>query len=91
MSIHVRDFKWEQGKNDLEYIKLLEKAFENQKAITIKAVAKVRELAKENIEIRSKVLAELVREMESRYFHKVGNEFDNAILEMGKIAESLKK
>lgn len=25
MSIHVTDFKWEKGKNDLEYIALLEK------------------------------------------------------------------
>lgn len=41
-------------------------------------------------EERGKVLDELVDKMKSRYFHMVGTQFDNAILEMEKIAEELK-
>lgn len=42
-------------------------------------------------EERNKVLEELIMEMKSNYFHKVGTQFDNAILEMEKIAEKLKR
>lgn len=42
-------------------------------------------------EERNKVLEELIVEMKSNYFHKVGTQFDNAILEMEKIAEKLKR
>ena len=38
---------------------------------------------------KGEVLDELVNEMKSRYFHMVGTQFDNAILEMEKIAEKL--
>lgn len=48
MSIAVTDFKWEKGKNDFEYIRLLENSLENQKRLTREALAKIRELAKEN-------------------------------------------
>ena len=41
-------------------------------------------------EERNKALDELVDKMKSRYFHMVGTQFDNAILEMEKFAESLK-
>ena len=41
-------------------------------------------------EERSRVLDELVNKMKSRYFNMVGTQFDNAILEMEKIAEKLK-
>lgn len=58
MSIHVTDFKWEKGKNDLQYIELLEKTLKNEQAITAKAVAKIRELSKENKEIRNKAIDE---------------------------------
>lgn len=39
----------------------------------------------------NEILDKLVDEMKSRYFHMVGTQFDNAILEMEKIAEKLKK
>lgn len=42
-------------------------------------------------EEKNRVLDELVEEMKSNYFHKVGTQFDNAILEMEKIAEKLKR
>ena len=42
-------------------------------------------------EERNKTLDELVKEMKNNYFHKVGTQFDNAILEMEKIAERLKQ
>ena len=38
-------------------------------------------------EERNMVLDELVDRMKSRYFNMVGTQFDNAILEMEKIAE----
>ena len=41
-------------------------------------------------EERNRVLDELVNKMKSRYFNMVGTQFDNAILEMEKIAEKLK-
>ena len=41
-------------------------------------------------EERNKALDELVNKMKSRYFHMVGTQFDNAILEMEKFAEKLK-
>lgn len=41
-------------------------------------------------EERNKALDELVNKMKSRYFHMVGTQFDNAILEMEKFAETLK-
>ena len=47
---------------------------------------------KEHDEIlKREVLDELVNKMKSRYFHMVGIQFDNAILEMENIAERLKK
>ena len=55
MSIHVTDFKWEKGKNDLKYIELLEKTLKNEQAITSKAVAKIRELAKEKEELKERL------------------------------------
>lgn len=42
-------------------------------------------------EERNKVLDELVDRMKSRYFKMVGTQFDNAILEMEKFAEKLKR
>ena len=56
MNIHVNDFKWEKGKNDLKYIELLEKTLENEAVITQKAIAKIRKLSKENKEIRNKTI-----------------------------------
>lgn len=43
------------------------------------------------IEERNKVLDELVEKMRSSYFHMVSTQFDNAILEVEKFAEGLKK
>ena len=48
MSIKVHDFKYIPGKNDVEYIKLLEEALERQRTITAKAIAKIKELSKED-------------------------------------------
>lgn len=42
-------------------------------------------------EERNKALDELVNKMKSRYFHRIGTQFDNAILEMEKSAERLKQ
>lgn len=58
MSIQVTDFKWKKGKNDLEYIELLEKSLEHQRAIISKAVNKIRDLSTENKEIREKSINE---------------------------------
>lgn len=64
MSIHVTDFKWEKGKNDLQYIELLEKTLKNEQAITAKAIAKIRELSAENKEIRNKAIDECIKIIE---------------------------
>lgn len=58
MSIHVTDFKWEKGNNDLQYIELLEKTLKNEQAITAKAVAKIRELSVKNSELHNEAQAE---------------------------------
>ena len=39
----------------------------------------------------NKVLDELVSKMKKEYLHRVGTQFDNAILEMEKLAERLKR
>ena len=39
--------------------------------------------------IKSRSMNELVHKMKDEYFNKVGTQFDNAILEMEKIAEKL--
>lgn len=54
MSIQVTDFKWEKGKNDVQYIELLEKTLKNEQVITANAVAKIRELTEKNKEMYSK-------------------------------------
>ena len=43
MSLNVQCFKWVQGENDLEYIKLLEHQINVQKIALAKAVAKLKE------------------------------------------------
>ena len=45
----VNVFKHVPGVNDAEYIKLLEQALERQKAITSKAIAKCKEMPKEEL------------------------------------------
>lgn len=47
MSIHAKNFKWEKGKNDLQYIELLEKTLKNEQEILGNAVAKIRKLSEE--------------------------------------------
>lgn len=66
MSIHVTDFKWEKGKNDLQYIELLEKTLKNEQSITAKAVAKIRELSDENKKIRNKAIDEFAERLKER-------------------------
>ena len=39
----------------------------------------------------NKALDDLVSEMRKEYFHRVGTQFDNAILEMEKVSDRLKK
>lgn len=46
MSIRVNDFKWEPGKNDAEYIKLLESSRDEWQRIAQKAIAKLKMLSK---------------------------------------------
>ena len=47
MSIRVNDFQWEPGKNDAEYIKLLESSRDDWQKIAQKAIAKLKKLSKE--------------------------------------------
>lgn len=63
MSIHVTDFKWEKGKNDLEYIELLERRLKNGREITKIALGKIKKLSAENKEIRAKVIDEFVEKI----------------------------
>lgn len=46
MSIQVNEFRYVQGKNDAEYIKLLKEALDRQKKVTGKAIAKIKELSR---------------------------------------------
>ena len=46
MSIQVNDFQWEPGKNDAEYIKLLESSRNEWQKIAQKAIAKLKALSK---------------------------------------------
>ena len=46
MSIQVNDFQWEPGKNDAEYIKLLESSRDEWQKIAQKAIAKLKALSK---------------------------------------------
>ena len=46
MSIQVNEFRYIQGKNDAEYIKLLKEALDEQKKVTGKAIAKIKELSR---------------------------------------------
>ena len=46
MSIRVNDFQWEPGKNDAEYIKLLESLRDDWQKIAQKAIAKLKALSK---------------------------------------------
>ena len=46
MSIQVNDFRWEPGKNDREYIKLLEESRDDWKRIAQKAISKLKQQAK---------------------------------------------
>lgn len=50
--IQVSEFRWVKGKNDLEYIKLLEKLRQTDRSIINKAIAKVKELDKKLNEIK---------------------------------------
>lgn len=53
MSIKVNNFVQEKGINDLEYIELLKNTLANNKMIINKAVAKIKELSKENEELKN--------------------------------------
>jgi len=46
LSIRVNDFRWEPGKNDAEYIKLLESSRDEWQKIAQKAIAKLKVLSK---------------------------------------------
>ena len=46
MSIQVNDFRWEPGKNDAEYIKLLESSRDVWQKLAQKAIAKLKTLPK---------------------------------------------
>lgn len=70
MSVHVNEFLRKKGKNDLQYIELLEDTLENQKEITGKAVAKIRELEKENKEIRSEAVDDFLEQIKEYYNEK---------------------
>ena len=46
MSIQVNEFRYVQGENDAEYIRLLKEALDEQKKVTGKAIAKIKELSR---------------------------------------------
>ena len=46
MSIRVNDFRWEPGKNDAEYIKLLESSRDEWQKIAQKVITKLKTLSK---------------------------------------------
>ena len=46
MSIQVNEFRYVQGENDAEYIRLLKEALDKQKKVTGKAIAKIKELSR---------------------------------------------
>ena len=46
MNIQVNDFRWEPGKNDAEYIKLLESSRDEWQRLAQKAIAKLKALSK---------------------------------------------
>ena len=46
MSIQVNDFQWEPGKNDAEYIKLLESSRDEWQKIAQKAITRLKTLSK---------------------------------------------
>ena len=46
MSIQVNDFRWEPGKNDAEYIRLLESSRDEWQKIAQKAISKLKTLSK---------------------------------------------
>ena len=59
MSIHVKEFKWEPGVNDAEYIRLLKQANEEAHRLMLKATGKLVKMAKsgmyEWISVRDKL------------------------------------
>ena len=71
MGIHVTDFKWEKGKNDLQYIELLEKTLKNEQSITAKAVVKIRELSDKNKKIRNKAINEFAKRLKAKVEEKI--------------------
>ena len=76
--------KWEMDDSDKDTMTL---EVDDYFMSTIYSVVKILSKPDTNEEILDK----LVNKMKSRYFHTVGTQFDNAILEMEKIAEKLKK
>ena len=97
MSIHVTDFKWEKGKNDLQYIELLEKTLKNEQAITAKAIAKIRELSAENKEIRNKAIDEFASELENHSIYadtgkgdEVKMEWASPVTRIKEVADQMK-
>lgn len=59
MSIRVNDFRWEPGKNDAEYIKLLESSRDEWERIAKKAISKLKTLSKAQQESRLLTLEEI--------------------------------
>lgn len=92
MSIHVTDFKYEKGKNEVKYIELLEKTLKNEQRVTALAVAKVRKLAKENQEIRAKAIDEFAEVVEINIIDMFVSESESgmAVGILKAIAEQLK-
>lgn len=89
MSIHVTDFKWEKGNNDLQYIELLENTLKNEQAITAKAVAKIRELSIENSELHNEAQAEraFLTERDAEIRAKTIDEFISELYKIGEHRE----
>jgi hypothetical protein len=72
MNIQVNDFRWEPGKNDAEYIRLLESSRDEWQKIAKRAIAKLTTLSKAQ-ELRVMTLEE-IKEGEP-YWLSAGKEF----------------
>lgn len=80
MSIRVNDFRWEPGKNDAVYIKLLESSRDEWQKIAQKAIAKLKALSKAQ-ETADAVPVEWLREkmMMDAYNEKLSISAENVL------------
>lgn len=66
MSIIVNDFRWEPGKNDREYIQLLESSRDEWQKIANKAIMKLRTLSKVQVDKCRECIEKISKTQEPR-------------------------